>query len=170
MEIRPLVESDLPALAEHFEEGDPARPAHALRLQAEGRAVMLVAWLNDQPVGRVLLHWQPIQQAPPEWQTGVSFAEEFLVLTAHRSKGIGAALMAKAERLTREHGYERIALGVGIDNERARALYSRLGYVEASIGPFQDSGTFYNHAGKLVEWLETWSFLSKRLEEPQITR
>ena len=163
MEIRRLSESDLTAFAEHFGEGNPAQLERALQLQAEDAAVMLVAWRYGLPVGRVILHWRPIPEAPAEWNSGVCFPEEFIVLTPYRSQGIGTALMDEAERLTRVRGYERVSIGVGLDNGRALALYKRLGYEETGLGPFEDGGSFYDHAGRLIEWQETWTFVTKRL-------
>ena len=163
MEIRPLAEADLPAFAGHFREGNPAQLGRALRLQSEDAAVMLVASQDGVPLGRVLLHWRPVPESPPEWHTAVSFPEEFLVLTPYRSQGIGTAIMAEVERLSRERGYIRVSVGVGLDNTRAHDLYLRLGYVDTNFGPFEDGGTFYDHAGKLIEWRETWTFVTKEL-------
>ncbi len=48
------------------------------------------------------------------------------VRTAFRGRGVGTALVAAAEE--RATGRGSLAIGVGIDNPRARALYERLGY------------------------------------------
>jgi ribosomal protein S18 acetylase RimI-like enzyme len=47
-----------------------------------------------------------------------------------RSRGIGTALIAEAERRAAARGFSRIGLGVADDNPRAAALYLRLGFEE----------------------------------------
>jgi ribosomal protein S18 acetylase RimI-like enzyme len=43
-------------------------------------------------------------------------------------RGVGRALMERAERWARDRGYRRITLNVFDSNHRARALYERTGY------------------------------------------
>jgi GNAT superfamily N-acetyltransferase len=126
---------------------------------------MLAAWLDDKPVGRVLVHWRPVPETPAEWHTGFAFLEELIVLEAHRSQGIGTAIKQEAERLARERGFTTVAVGVGVgvDNARARVLYERLGYVDAGLGSFEDRGTFLNSRGEQIDWHETWLFLTRVL-------
>lgn len=50
------------------------------------------------------------------------------VASVFRGMGVGRALMTEAEMWAREHGVERLELGVFASNERARRLYERLGY------------------------------------------
>jgi putative acetyltransferase len=50
------------------------------------------------------------------------------VAAAMRGIGVGRALMATAEEWARENGIRKIFLGVFTKNDRARALYDRLGY------------------------------------------
>ena len=47
-----------------------------------------------------------------------------------RSRGIGTALIAAAERLALARRIREIGLGVADDNPRAAALYLRLGFAE----------------------------------------
>jgi RimJ/RimL family protein N-acetyltransferase len=56
-----------------------------------------------------------------------------------------------------------MAVGVGVDNRRARALYERLGYADAGLGVFEDSGVFTNTRGDAVHWQESWEYLIKAL-------
>jgi len=51
------------------------------------------------------------------------------LLPAYRERGIGAQLMAAALEASRACGLERVELGVFADNERARRLYARMGFV-----------------------------------------
>jgi ribosomal protein S18 acetylase RimI-like enzyme len=52
------------------------------------------------------------------------------VLRAYRGIGIGGALMDQALRWAAGQGLEKVTLGVRAGNERAQALYRKLGFVE----------------------------------------
>jgi hypothetical protein len=43
-------------------------------------------------------------------------------------------LICAAEDIARQLGHEQIALGVGLDNPKARRLYERLGYADWGHG------------------------------------
>lgn len=45
-----------------------------------------------------------------------------------RSKGIGAALLAEAEKIARAEGCAGLRLCTGVENERGRQFYERLGW------------------------------------------
>jgi putative acetyltransferase len=47
-----------------------------------------------------------------------------------RSRGVGSALLAEAFRWARWAGVEKLALTVYPDNDRARRLYEKFGFVE----------------------------------------
>jgi putative acetyltransferase len=47
-----------------------------------------------------------------------------------RGRGVGSALMAKALEWARQMGVEKVALSVYPDNDAARALYRKFGFVE----------------------------------------
>lgn len=53
-----------------------------------------------------------------------------IVAADARGIGVGRALMEATEVWGREHGVERLTLEVFAHNERARALYVKLGYAE----------------------------------------
>jgi ribosomal protein S18 acetylase RimI-like enzyme len=65
---------------------------------------------------------------------GVARLDHLEVAGPFGGRGIGTALIGAAEATARQLGYERIALGVGLDNRRARRLYERLGYGEWGHG------------------------------------
>ena len=54
------------------------------------------------------------------------------VLEAWRGRGIGSALIARAEAWARTEGLEALLLDVATANEAARSLYLRLGYLPRS--------------------------------------
>ncbi|GAA1949658.1 GNAT family N-acetyltransferase [Amycolatopsis minnesotensis] len=60
--------------------------------------------------------------------------EQVYVAREHRGAGVAAALLAEAERLVFDDGYDRAWLAVVAGNARARRFYERNGW--------QDEGTF----------------------------
>src|SRR6266508_3488247 len=53
-----------------------------------------------------------------------------MVAPEWRGRGVGSALLGEAIRWAREVGVEKVALSVFPDNEAARALYRKFGFVE----------------------------------------
>lgn len=54
---------------------------------------------------------------------------DLAVAKMHEGRGHARAMLAFAEQFAREHGCERMTLGVFPDNRRARGLYDANGYV-----------------------------------------
>jgi ribosomal protein S18 acetylase RimI-like enzyme len=63
--------------------------------------------------------------------------EVLAVDPAAQGRGIGRALVEAAERWARDRGYRHITLNVFARNERARALYERLGYQPETVHYFK---------------------------------
>ena len=63
-----------------------------------------------------------------------------------RGRGVGTALLAEAIRWGREMGVEKLALSVYPDNEAARALYAKFGFVE--------EGRLTGHSKKSIGYLD----------------
>ncbi|MBM7389402.1 GNAT superfamily N-acetyltransferase [Clavibacter michiganensis] len=84
-------------------------------LQEAGGSTLLVAWDSDRPVGAGQLD---LRGDLPELRN-------LRVDAAERGRGIGTAIIRAAEERIAPG---RLAVGVGLDNPRARALYERLGY------------------------------------------
>jgi len=61
-------------------------------------------------------------------EKGDYYVSNVAVYPKFQGKGIGKALMLEAERLAMESGAERITLDVERNNERAIAIYKKLGY------------------------------------------
>jgi GNAT superfamily N-acetyltransferase len=84
-------------------------------LQEAGGSTLLVAWDGDRPVGAGQL----------DLRGDVPELRNLQVDAAERGRGIGTAIVRAAEERVAPG---RLAVGVGLDNPRARALYERLGY------------------------------------------
>lgn len=115
VEVRPLSAEDVDAVAATEPPGRGFARA-MWELQQRRDSILLVAWVDGEPVG----HGQLDRRVTPVELKNLSVRADL------RSRGIGAALIAAAEGLARNRG--RLAVGVGLDNVRARALYERLGY------------------------------------------
>lgn len=106
-----------------------------LARQRRGGGVLLVAWLDGRPVGEVFLDCEPAKE--PEVRrhlAGVPQLDHLEVPGPFQGRGIGTALIHAAEATARQLGHEQIALGVGLDNPKARRLDERLGYVDWGHG------------------------------------
>lgn len=70
-----------------------------------------------------------------ETRASVRHVAEFglTVATAARGVGVGRALIEALERWAREMGVSRLELSVFQGNERARGLYSALGYLDEGL-------------------------------------
>jgi len=79
---------------------------------------VLVSLDGDQIVGYV----NPVVDGDEGWIGGIG------ILPSHRGKGIGTKMMLVAEQECRDKGVRRISLEVIEGNDRAKALYERLGY------------------------------------------
>ncbi|GAB3753708.1 GNAT family N-acetyltransferase [Microlunatus parietis] len=63
-------------------------------------------------------------------QPGAGTVLQFDVVEEFRDQGIGTALLRRAEQVIRDHGCDRVTLGVEETNTDAIRLYRRLGYRE----------------------------------------
>jgi ribosomal protein S18 acetylase RimI-like enzyme len=58
----------------------------------------------------------------------IGYVSELIVDAAMRGRGLGAALIAEAERRFRAKGYRRMVISVAAANHGAQRLYRRLGF------------------------------------------
>jgi [ribosomal protein S18]-alanine N-acetyltransferase len=89
---------------------------------ADQSCLLFIARLEGRPCGFILLH--------PHGVAGSPYIRSIAVAAGYRDRGIGRLLVEYAENLFR--GKARfIFLCVSSFNEKARALYERLGYTAA---------------------------------------
>lgn len=162
LEIRPASDDDLATLVARL--GERHWFTDRLARQQRGGGVLLVAWLEDRPVGEVFLDCEPATE--PEVRRhlpGVPQLDHLEVAGPFWGRGIGTALIGAAEAAARQLGHERIALGVGLDNPKARRLYERLGYGDWGHGTVVGTWVEYPDAGPPVTLSEVCDLLVKRL-------
>ncbi|HEX5501462.1 MAG TPA: GNAT family N-acetyltransferase [Thermomicrobiales bacterium] len=135
--VRPLGEGEDARLsAASWPGGLPERHRDRLARQRRGDVLYLVAWLEDQPAGHLLLLWTgPADEPMASRLARCAEIQDFVVRPDLRSRGVGRRMLTIAEGLARRHGRARLGLNVGLDNPRARAFYERAGFVEAGLGP-----------------------------------
>jgi len=112
-----------------------------LARQAQGLGELFVAWDGAEPVGHGYLWRELVYAERVARELGfVPTLTNLDVLPGRRGEGVGTALVAGIERMAVDLGYQRICLGVGVDNPGARRLYDRLGYRD------------WGHGSVVVEW------------------
>jgi GNAT superfamily N-acetyltransferase len=161
-EIRPASEADLATLVPVL--GERHWFTDRLARQQRGGGVLLVAWLEGRPVGEVFLDCEPATEPEVRRQLpGVPRLDHLEVLGPLWGRGIGTALIGVAEDSARQLGHEQLALGVGLDNPKARRLYERLGYVDWGQGTVVGTWVEHPDAGPPVTLSEVCDLLVKRL-------
>jgi GNAT superfamily N-acetyltransferase len=161
LEIRPAFDDDLATLVAKL--GERHWFTDRLAWQQRGGGVLLVAWLEGHPVGEVFLDCEPAKE--PEVRRhlpGVPQLDHLEVPGPFQGRGIGTALIRAAEATARQLGHERIALGVGLDNAKARRLYERLGYGDWGHGTVVGTWVEYPDDGAPVTLSEVCDMLVKR--------
>ena len=158
---------DVAAIEEHISFDWAALRKHRERLEEQegGEALYLVAWIGDLPVGHLLVKWQGIADEPmaSDMKECPDF-EDLFVSPEYRSIGIGTCLLGSAEQLAVDKGYARVGLGVSVDNPRARSLYERLGYRDASFEEYETGGAYVDRDGTEKSWKEVCVYMTKQLK------
>ena len=164
MEIAECRAADVALLDQYI--GSPgAVSSHARRFarQGTGGGTYLVAWIDGRPVGHAEVIWSGC--AAPEVQAALPGCPELNGLGVWppqlRSRGIGGALIRRAEELAREHGCTVLGLGVAADNPRAADLYARLGY--RRLTDYVGRWSYEDRDGVIRECVDPCTFLIKEL-------
>ena len=121
----------------------------------QGDGFYLVAWRGNEPLG----HAHLALTDPPELQ-------DVEVRPGYRRQGTATALAARAEDEARTRGFDRLRLGVGVENAPAQALYRRAGYVDAGLAPVRVKGTIQIRTGP-IEVDDTILVWEKRLTDAE---
>jgi L-phenylalanine/L-methionine N-acetyltransferase len=90
----------------------------------EPNAAHLLALEDGRVVGSISIR----RDDHPATQHVATFG--MFVVSSHRGRGVGAALLSEALRWGRSYGVERVELSVYPHNDAAIALYRRFGFVE----------------------------------------
>ena len=143
LEIRPLAAGDV----------ENVTAVLGLARLYQGDGVYFVAWEGDEPLGH--LHLALID--PPELQ-------DVEVRASRRRLGVASALIRHVEHEVRVRGFDRLRLGVSIDNLPAQSLYRRHGFVDAGLGTRRIKEIIHLRTGSFAVD-DTWLIWEKRLAD-----
>jgi ribosomal protein S18 acetylase RimI-like enzyme len=159
--LRPAVYTDLPKL-EWFGEYTHFRSLFARTYQEQklGRRLMLLADLNDFPIGQIFLHLKPAYNS--RFTGNHAYLYAFRVMDMFRGQGIGSWLLDEAETIAAGQGNRWTTIAVAKDNPGALRLYQRHGYRVYA----EDAGqwNYVDHQGKTRYVDEPCWLLEKSLE------
>ena len=133
--IRDYRHDDAAALVPLLEElGHPTEVApvwrRVARIHARGvRDRILLATDECSDIGLLTLHFTPVIHRDSE----VGRVTALVVARRARRLGVGALLMAEAERIVQRAGATRVELTSGHDRPEAHAFYLRLGYHDEGV-------------------------------------
>jgi ribosomal protein S18 acetylase RimI-like enzyme len=91
-----------------------------------GRVV--VAETDHRVVGFIALLARVVPEEPDEGQTPYAYISDLVVLPRYRRRGVGRALLERAEALARSSGARVLRVGVLAKNESAARLYRVAGF------------------------------------------
>jgi len=132
-------------------------------VQTAGHGVYFVARLGERPAGHGLLRWQPTDQIIRQSSAAEPCIEALGVDPPMQSRGLGTALIVACEGAVLGRGCSTIGLAVGIDNQRARSLYERLGYRDIGVAPFEITWSYVDAEGAVRTGREVCIYMRKRL-------
>jgi ribosomal protein S18 acetylase RimI-like enzyme len=96
--------------------------------RAAGR--VLVAEVDQVVVGFVVLLARVEPEGPDEDQMPYAYISDLVVLPQYRRRGVGRALLDRAEALARSSGARILRVGVLVRNEPAARLYRAVGFTD----------------------------------------
>jgi GNAT superfamily N-acetyltransferase len=136
VDIRPANPADVPALLaliRRYWDCEGITGFEALRIElvlqqllagSGSRGAIWVAQLEGSLLGYLIV----VLVMSVEHKGLMGEIDEFFVVPEARSRGVGAALLAAAERTLAQRGCVRLQLQLGRGNARARSFYERRGY------------------------------------------
>ena len=128
-QVRPARPDDAPGLAPLTTQlGYPVEASEqaerlARVLGREDEAVLVAVDATDAPIG-----WIHVQQRTPLTSAPHAQIAGMVVDEAHRSDGVGAALLTAAEAWAEERGLPSVQVYSRVERERAHRFYERHGY------------------------------------------
>ena len=161
VEFRVAERSDLPKLEWYGQYTHFRRVfQRAYEDQLAGRRLMLLADVNDWPIGQIFVQLDSMDDVPAAvGKRGYLYS--LRVMDHLQRRGIGSALIREAESILINQDYGSVSIAAAKDNPGARRLYERLGYRVF----MEDSGrwSFVDHEGRTRHVVEPCWVLEKVL-------
>jgi ribosomal protein S18 acetylase RimI-like enzyme len=155
LRIRRARQDDLDRLLWHGEHLRASRQRFLDR-QTRGEVIILLPTLDDEPIGHLAVDLTLLRDE------GGVYLEWFEVRDEFRGRGIGTAVIKRAEEIAVAEGRRVSEITVGKDNNAARRLYERLGYTR--IGEREERWIADLPDGSQVEVIDHDWVLRKFLE------
>lgn len=133
--------------------------AHGFNEQKRGIRALIVAEMNNFPVGLIAIHLQRSEWLHPGKRRAYFYS--LRVLDMLRGQGIGTHLLCTAEAHAARQGCVRASIAAAKTNPDARRLYEKQGYVMVA----EDAGkwSYTDHLGKRQQVEEPSWVLEKDL-------
>ena len=132
-----MVRGDVDAITEAFLSRNKRREQYERYAEENrrGARVTLVAVVGERVVGYGNVLWESGYE--PFRRAGIPEINDLNVVAEHQNRGVGRALIRRAEGVVAEAGRAVVGIGVGQtpDYAAAQHLYPRLGYVPDGTGP-----------------------------------
>lgn len=163
-EIRILAHDELSVLDHVFPSEYNRTHADDLSDQARGELSFLVAWLDGEPAGHVLVKWTGARQPVPA--AAFPHCPEIYRLTVRkrfRRRGIASALVRACVSEAKRLGHTFIGLGTDPSVADENNLYIKLGFIDSGIGLFDDVYEIAQEGGSRVVRVAT-KFVVKKLD------
>lgn len=107
--------------------------AHMLECSRRYDGTVFVAQVDGAVVGFVCVWATVPPEQPDEAPATYAFVSDLVVLERHRGRGIGRALLRRAERYARDHAAPTLRIGVVAQNVKARRLYEQEGFSDRYV-------------------------------------
>lgn len=128
--------------------------------QIEGNRIILVADVNEYPIGQIFVQFTKGNPAYADGHTR-AYLYALRVMEPFRRNGIGTRLIEEGEGAALERGFSVITIAVAKDNPDALRLYQRLGY--QMFGEDPGRWSFTDPSGKVHHVSEPCYAMSKSL-------
>jgi len=107
---------------------DPARALAAMLVESGARAE--VAWVSEARVGFFIVGLDVLPRPFGPWvRPAVARLDAIAVVPGAQSRGIGRALLVRAEKVATDRGAVVMSLMTASTNGKARKLFSRAGFL-----------------------------------------
>jgi GNAT superfamily N-acetyltransferase len=107
--------------------------AHMLDCCRRFDGTVFVAEIDGAVVGFVCVWAKVPPEEPDEAPVLYGFVSDLVVLARCRGRGIGRALLRRAEGYARDHGAVTLRIGVVAQNRNARRLYEQEGFSDRYV-------------------------------------
>ncbi|HWT01714.1 MAG TPA: GNAT family N-acetyltransferase [Pyrinomonadaceae bacterium] len=106
---------------------------YMFRRCSETEGKVFVAEAGGSVVGFVSIWAKILSRAIEEEEYEYAYVSDLVVLRAHRGRGLGRALLGKAEEYAAQRGAKLVRINVHARNGAARGLYESFGFRERVI-------------------------------------